>query len=75
MKLDIINPLTMLWLASAMPSAPPGRGPCGATHGARVQGRSRYDPAGLSLSRPSLRGKSPVVFCTGFGPGRRRGAG
>ena len=65
MKLAL-STLTMLWLASAMLQPVPAEDLAERRTAPRLEGRFRYDPAGQSLSRPSLRGKSPVVFFHGL---------
>ena len=65
MKL-VSSVLTVLWLATAVPTPLPAQAPAGPRVVPEPEARFRYEPTGLSLPRPYVRGKMPVVFVHGL---------
>jgi pimeloyl-ACP methyl ester carboxylesterase len=61
-----LSVLTVLAVASATPSPLPGQIHAEPRTAPRLEGRFRYEPTGLSLPRPYVRGKMPVVFVHGL---------
>ena len=58
--------LTVLWVASAIPSPLPAQAHAEPRTAPKLEERFRYEPTGLSLQRPYVRGKMPVVFVHGL---------
>ena len=63
----VLSVLTVLWVASATLSPLPAQDHAEPRTAPRLEERFRYEPTGLSLPRPYVRGKMPVVFVHGLG--------
>ncbi len=62
----VLSALTVLWVASATPSLLPAQDHAEPRTAPQWERRFPYEPAGLSLPRPYVRGKTPVVFVHGL---------
>src|SRR5271157_5616603 len=62
----VLSVLTVLWVASATPSPLPAQVHAEPRTAPKLEERFRYEPTGLSLPRPYVRGKMPVVFVHGL---------
>jgi pimeloyl-ACP methyl ester carboxylesterase len=62
----VLSVLTVFWVASTTPSLLPAEDHVEARTAPQLEGRFRYEPTGLSLPRPYVRGKTPVVFVHGL---------
>ena len=62
----VLSVLTVLWVASATPSPLPAQVHAEPRTAPELEERFRYEPTGLSLPRPYVRGKTPVVFVHGL---------
>lgn len=58
--------LVALWLAIALPSSARGQVAAPGASAPELKGLFRYEPTGLSLLQPYVRGKIPVVFVHGL---------
>jgi pimeloyl-ACP methyl ester carboxylesterase len=63
----VLSVLTVLWVASATPSPLPAQVHAEPRTAPELEERFRYEPTGLSLPHPYVRGKMPVVFVHGLG--------
>jgi triacylglycerol esterase/lipase EstA (alpha/beta hydrolase family) len=63
----VLSVLTVLGVASAALSPLPAEDHAGPRTAPRSEERFHYEPTGLSLPRPYVRGKMPVVFVHGLG--------
>jgi pimeloyl-ACP methyl ester carboxylesterase len=63
---SVVSVLTVFWVASTTPSLLPAEDHVEARTAPRLERRLRYEPTGLSLPRPCVRGKTPVVFVHGL---------
>ena len=63
---SVLSILIVLWVASVTPSLLPAQVHAEPSRTPRSEGRFRFEPTGLSLPRPYVRGKTPVVFVHGL---------
>jgi pimeloyl-ACP methyl ester carboxylesterase len=61
-----LSMLIVVWVASAIPSPLPAQVHAGPRTAPKSEERFRYEPTGLSLEHPYVRGKAPVVFVHGL---------
>ena len=63
---SVLSVLTVLWVASATPSPLPAQVHAEPRTAPELKEPFRYEPTGLSLPRPYVRGKTPVLFVHGL---------